>query len=191
MTRRIGFRHVLPVLFTLGHVAILFYASVPQLQVSDIASNRLYHPTVYQNDSAFRWEPRLEPKPLNPAQKLAILLNLPALIAAVPIVMVFFPGRDIATLYASLPFVPLVWYGIGRWVDGLLGYISASSPRRGNWRRLFAVLSLSLLCLGIIMLTPASHHRTENTYWVGFATTLWSGLFLAISVSGCRRRVDG
>lgn len=66
-----------------------------------------------------------------PAQKLAIVLNLPALVLAIPITLVLFRGSDMGLLDASVPFAPLVWYGIGRWLDRLLGYTPPQSCRAG------------------------------------------------------------
>jgi hypothetical protein len=36
---------------------------------------------------------------------------------------------------------------------------------------------------GAMIFTPAYHHRTADTYWVGTGMMLWSGLSLAIALS--------
>ncbi len=91
-------------------------------------------------------------------------------------------------LFAALPFVPLVWYGVGRWLDGLLGYVRHSRVVPKVWGGLFAVLSTGLLTQSVLTVTPANHHRTSDTYWVGTALVVWSGLFLAICLSSYYRR---
>lgn len=183
MIRRIGFRRLLPVLFTLIHIGLLIYSSAPRHDAqSNFRSHFTYQSAADQEDSV-AWEP-MEPRPLKPAQKLAFVANLPALVLAMPIALMFLQSNDIGSLYASLPFVPLVWYSVGRWLDRLMGYISQSHQPRRAWRRLFTVISTILLCLSIASITPVNHHRTHDAYWVGSALILWSGLFLAISISG-------
>jgi hypothetical protein len=187
MIRRIGFRRLLPILFTLMHVALLFYATAQRHRtLSSADGDSAYHPAAYQ-ESSIAWEP-MEPKPLVIAEKLGIVLNFPAFVLAIPITLLFFHGKDMGLWYASLPFVPLVWYGVGRWFDRLLGYISHSPPVRRTWYELFGTLSMILLCLSIATVTPIYPHRMGDTYWIGFGLILWSGLSLAISISGFIRR---
>jgi len=188
MIRRIGFRRLLPVLLTLVHVTLLLCALEQRHRsISSYCIDFAYHPVAYQEGSSVRWEP-MEPKPLLPAQKIAILLNLPALLLAIPVALMFFHGDDMASLYAAVPFVPLVWYGVGRWLDGLFGYVSRSHAVHRVWSGLFAVLSTGLLILSVLMVTPANHHRRPDTYWVGTALVVWSALFVAISLSCFYRR---
>ena len=80
----------------------------------------------------------MERKPLTSAQKLAILLNLPAMALGIPIALAFFYGNNIASLYGAVPFVPLVWSGVGRWLEGPLGHISPLQRERRTWRKVFA-----------------------------------------------------
>jgi hypothetical protein len=184
MMARIGYRRLLPVLFTLAHVALLFYGAAHQEHtLSNVQRESAYHRLRYQEGADIPWENK-EPMPLTSEQKIAILLNLPAMFAAIPIAVVFFRGSDTGLLYAPLPFVPLLWYGIGRWLDRLLGHIPVSRRIHKTWRGLFAALSVGLLCLSIASITPLNHHRTGDTYWVGLALILWSALFLAMSMSG-------
>jgi hypothetical protein len=188
MIRRIGFRRLLPMLFTLVHVTLLLCASEQRHRsISSYCVDFAYHPVAYQEDSSVRWEP-MEPKPLLPAQKIAILLNLPALFLAIPVALMLFHGDDLASLYAAVPFVPLVWYGVGRWLDGLFGYVSRSHAVPRVWSGLFAVLSTGLLILSVLMVTPANHHRRPDTYWVGTALVVWSAFFVATSLSCFYRR---
>jgi len=181
MIGRIGFRRVLPILATLIHLAVLIAARQQPHTSSAVRGDAAYVLAAHQ-EQPIQWEPR-EPKPLRPAQKLGIVLNLPALILGIPIALAFFQGNDIGSLYAAAPFVPFVWYGVGSWLDRLVGNIPPLAPQRRTWRGLFAVVSTILLCVGIASITPVNHHRTRDSYWVGSAIILWSGLFLAISVS--------
>ena len=153
MIGRIGFRRVLPILLTLVHLTLLYFAAGQRTHhLSRVCSESVYHLAAYQQEGSGAWEP-MERKPLTSAQKIAILLNLPAMVLGIPIALVFFHGNNIASLYGAVPFVPLVWSGVGRWLDRLLGHISPLQRERRTWRKVFAVLSTIFLCLGILSIT--------------------------------------
>ena len=185
MIRRIGVRRLLPLLFTLLHAAILLYAwQQRQERFSSLDGDSYYRQASYQENSV-KFE--LEPKPLTRAKKLATLLNLPALVLAIPIAIAFH-ANDVGLLGAAVPFVPILWYLIGRWLDGILGYVERSHVVPRVWSGLFAVVSTGLLTVSVLTVTPLNHHRTTDTYWVGTALALWLGLFLAVCLSSFYRR---
>ena len=161
MIRRVGFRRVLPLLFTLVHVSLLVYGHQRQPYRSSGTAPNEYRLVVYQEDTP-KWEP-IEPKPLTTAQKVSLLVNLPSLFFAIPFVAILHHETDIGMLYAALPFVPITWYGIGRWIDGMLGFV-----RKGWWlpRSLsgsIAFLATGLLVLSTCGVTPINHHRRPDT----------------------------
>jgi len=179
MIGRVGFRRLLPILFVLTHAALLFFTSAGQhVTPSDVDSAS--YPPISDTPAA----------PLTVAQKAAVVLNLPALILSIPAVLALSRSGNVGSLFASLPFVPLVWYGVGRWVDRLVGYAPQPRQLRRKWRWVFAIISATVLCLGIATVTPINHHRTADVYWFAAALTLWSGLFLVISTSGFIRQSE-
>jgi hypothetical protein len=187
MLAKIGFRRLLPLLFSLVHLGLLFYALTLQHPAQASLSNPMtYHPVAYQEETV-HWEPR-EQKPLTRPEKLAIVFNLPAFLIAIPIAAVLFHGSEMGLLYGALAFVPLVWYGVGRWLDGLAGYIPRPRVLNSTIRRCFAIVSLSFLVISIFCVTPLNRHRTSDTYWPMAALILWSALFLIISLSGLLKR---
>jgi len=187
MIGRIGFRRLLPALFVLVHVALLGYAAY-QHSLSRTSLGPPSHAAKNQQEESVTFE--LEPKPLTPAQKLAIVLNLPAMVVAIPIATTLFQGSDTGLLYAALPLVPFVWYWIGRWIDRLLGTIRHSPGRASLWINLFTILAAGWLTLSALVMTPLNHHRTSDTYWIGSASVVWSGLFLAMCLSRNSARHD-
>jgi hypothetical protein len=189
MKRPLGLRHALPLLSTLLQIGLVFYASGSRHQSQSETSNRLGYRVAALQENSVQWEP-IRPKRLPTAEKLSIVLNLPAILLAIPIAVRFFPENDIGSLYAALPFVPLVWYCIGRWLDGVLGYIVRRHAVPRAVSGLSAVISTCLVVFGVLMLTPLNHHRTADTNWVGTAGVVWSGLFLAMSLSSFYRHAS-
>lgn len=178
MMHRVGFRLVLPLVFASVHISLIVYTN--QRQTCN------YRLVVHQEEPVGTWQP--EPKPLTTAQKLSLILNLPSLFLAIPFLLILRHETDMGMLYAALPFVPITWYAIGRWIDGMLGLV------RKRWRLprslsgFVSFLATVLLVLSACTVTPLNHHRRPDTYWVGTALILWSGLLLVMSLSSFYRR---
>jgi hypothetical protein len=187
MMRRIGFRRVLPLLFTLVHVSLLVYTHQRQPYRSSGSAPNKYRLVVYQEEPPLKWE-SIEPKPLTTAQKVSLLLNLPSLFLAIPFAGILRHETDMGMLYTALLFVPITWYGIGRWIDGVLGFVRKRWWLPRSLSGFIAFLATGLLVLSTYTVTPINHHRRPDTYWTGTALILWSGLFLAMSLSSFYRR---
>jgi hypothetical protein len=184
---RIGLRRILPLIFTLVHIVLVWFALAHQSRASaNVSSDSEYRYVAYQEGSGVPMK-TLEPSQLKPVQKIALILNLPAMFLAAVIAAVLFPLNDRALMYISIAFVPLVWYVIGKWLDGILGYcerLRLPGPLRG----LLALPAVGILCVSMAGLTPLYHHRTANTYWVFIGLLIWSGLCIAIMLSSSARR---
>jgi hypothetical protein len=169
MIRRFGFRHVLPVLLLLIHLTILWW---------DWEQAR-HHPV--DSGPPLVWD---VPKPIPVAMKVAASLNLPALLMSVPFKMAFPATSDNKAIFASIPFVPLVWYGIGLWLDRLTGRVALPRRQHPRLRRIVVITTPILLCISIVSMTPLNHHRGTDPYWTGGRMVLWSTLLLGISATG-------
>jgi hypothetical protein len=180
--RRIGFRRVFPLVLTLIHIVLIWFAQTHPSASPHIVSQ--YRPVAYQEGDSATMEV-VEPPPLKSVQKIALILELPAMFVATLIGAVLFPRNDAAWLYTSVPLVPLVWYCIGRWLDGLLGY-SARLCLPRILRTLLAVPAGLVLFVGLAGFTPLYHHRTADTYWMFSGLVLWSGLCLMMMTSSGR-----
>jgi formate hydrogenlyase subunit 3/multisubunit Na+/H+ antiporter MnhD subunit len=154
---------------------------------SGSAANK-YCLVVYQEDlSVNPWVP-IEPKPLRAAMKVSLLLNLPSLLLALPFAATLHQETDTGLLYAALPFIPIIWYGIGRWIDSMLGLIRKRWLLPRSLSGFMVLLATFLLVLSVLTVMPSNHHRRPDTYWTGAALILWAALFLAMSLSSfCRR----
>jgi hypothetical protein len=186
MIRQVGFRRVLPLLFTLVHVSLLVYTHQRQPYRSSGSAPDKYRLVVYQEEPPVKWEP-IEPKPLTTAQKVSLLLNLPSLFFAIPLMAILHHETDMGMFYVALPFVPITWYGIGRWIDGMLEFVRKRWWLPRSLSGLVAFLATVLLALSACTVTPINHHRRPDSYWTGTALILWSGFFLAMSLSSFYR----
>ncbi len=175
---RIGFRRLLPIVFTLLHVVLIWFAQTTPHEQSQIHRDSKPQSLAYQPGTDIPVE-LFEPRPLKPAQKIALVVELPAMFLAGLISAVLLPRNDWAWMYLSIPLVTLLWYSIGRWLDGLLGYIVRLQLPQ-TLRGLLSIAAVGVLCVSMAGLTPLYHHRTPDTYWVITGLALWSGLCLAI-----------
>ena len=130
------------------------------------------------------------PKPFSIALKASIVLNFPALLMSTPIRMFFSTTSDTSTFLASLPFVPLVWYGIGLWLDRLIGNVGLPRNLHPTRRRMAVTTAAIFLGFGIMTISPLNHHREPNAYWSGGAVILWSTLFLGINATGLVEKLN-
>jgi hypothetical protein len=183
---RIGFRRALPLAFTLVHLVLVWFSLPRQPHAGSMVFRESgYRSASYQEGIRVPME-TMEPPPLKPVQKIALILELPAMFVAMLIGAVLFPRNDTAWLYTSILLVPLVWYGVGRWLDGLLGYgdrLRLPQILRG----LLALPAVGVLAVSVAGLTPLYHHRTPDTYWMFSGLVLWSGLCFTMITSSARR----
>jgi hypothetical protein len=187
MMRRVGFRRVLPLLLTLVHVSLVVSSHQRRPHRSSGSEPNEYRVAVYQEEPPVKWE-SFEPKPLTTEQKFSLLLNLPSLFLGIPFAAILHYETDIGMLYAALPFVPITWYGIGSWIDGMFGFVRKRWWLPRSLSGFAAFLATGLLVLSACTVTPLNHHRQPDTYWTGTALILWSGLSLAMSLSSFYRR---
>lgn len=184
--RQIGFRGLLPLIFTLIQAALVWYTLGQQPRApASVFREPGYRAAAYQEGVGAPME-TFEAPPLNPVQKISIIVDLPAIFLATLIGSVLLPRNATGWMYFSIPLVSFLWYAIGRWLDGLVGY----GPRFRLPRILrgfLIVIAVGGLSLGMAGLTPLYHHRTADTYWVFTGIALWAGLCLAIVFSSPAR----
>ena len=171
MIRRFGLGRALPILLVLIQISFLFWTWAEER-----------HRPI---DTSLPMISDIPPDPPPLALKLSIVLNLPAWLLSIPVEMFFSRVSKTRGFLASLPFVALVWYGIGLWLDRFMGYVDPPRKLGRNRRRIAATAAAIFLCLGIAIITPVNHHRgLPSTYWVGGSLILWSTLFLGMSTAG-------
>lgn len=188
MTHRIGFRWLLPLVLTSVHVGLLLVAAPHAHRASHHAEVQ-YRTVALQEGEAVEWQP-MEPRPLFLQEKVAVILNLPALLVAIPIAAYAFHGADRAIIYAATPFVPVLWYFIGRWIDTKLGILPVHSPRVPGAkirRALMVVAGAMFLLTGLIGFLALFRTKSADTLLMSTGFLLWGALFLVLCVHPCSR----
>lgn len=189
MLQRIGFRRLLPVFLTIVHMLLIALSSTGQDVRSAVPNAAMIRPVRLQEDGAVDFRP-MRPKPLSNTQRAAVILNLPALLVGIPIAATVFNGNDLALVYAATPFVPVLWFFVGYWLDVQLGFIAPRTRQfgvlRGVFRGAAALCCGVLLLLSIVAITPINHHRDINSAWIGTGGILWFGLMFVMAIRPTR-----
>jgi len=198
MIRRFGYRRLLPVFITFVHISLALVSSLrenrPMQSWSPPNQSPQYRLVGFQQqEGEVGWDLPKSAR-LGVPIKMAIALNLPAVLAAAPIPALLHHEGDISLMYISSFFVPPLWYGIGRWIDVRLGYIERAISFDSTLRKIGRALALIgeglFLLVSLCIITPMNHHRTGDTYWTGAAMICWSGFFLAAAVLSRRGRAS-
>ena len=166
---RLGFRRLLPVLLTVTYVLLLV-----------AIEHQPQRPAAYETE----YDPGISPPP-TAADLAEVILYLPALIAAAPITWVF----NIRLSLAAIPFVPVLWWLVGYWLDIKFGFVAAKpkrfSPVRTAGRVLAALVSGLLLLLFIWLLLA---YLDPNGPWFAAPGVFWFGWMFIVSVYRPRHR---
>ena len=171
-------------------IRLLFWVSLRNdsrinLRPMDVLGDPIPRAVAYQEDTAIEWDP-VRPPQLTKAQKLDVLLNLPAYIAALPLALLWEHQSDLSPFYAATAFVPFVWFRVGRWIDRVVGHLASPTKPQSRFERvgrtIVAVLAGIWFVSGLFTVTPMNHHRHEDSSWIGATGMLWSGLAFTMAV---------
>jgi hypothetical protein len=166
MLRKIGLRRSLPILNLALYIAsmCLGYAVQPHLTSQSAA----------QIHSA---ESGTVPNRI----KFAVALNVPAVLAALFLNAMIFRFQSNHVLLLAAPFVPMLWYSVGRWFDQRLGWV-----QRGKSKSSFLGDTLLILCglLAIFsvvtLLQTIKRAYTPDSLWLVFGVCTWFAFLLVV-----------
>jgi hypothetical protein len=131
----------------------------------------------------------MQPPPASLEFKIALMLSLPAVFLG-GLFSMWLPGEEERRMIgASILFVPLLWFSIGRWIDQLLAPdVSVHAKRflRAAGRMLLRGITAFLLFCVFIALTFQHHHQSSDQAFLMAALGLWCGGYLACSILGER-----
>jgi hypothetical protein len=167
MRGKIQLRHILPVCFTVLYAVLIFAANREEQAIRN-------HPPPPQLISD------LQPYRTPLAAQWALAINLPAVIASMPVFLMIWkisPHVSDLVIYAIIGlFVPLLWFLVGRWLDNVLGLLPAkSNPKRSPLAVLGCVSFLAID--GFVVFVMVNERFYELNFmgmvvWLGFAA-LW------------------
>ena len=179
---------MLPLTLTLAQVLLVWLEMGRQMYPPGIRRNAAYHVARYQ-EGGMPIDP-IRPAPLTLAFKVAIVLNLPAVFAGALVAAALSLESDLSLLWASTLFVPLLWFGIGRWLDGVFGFRPRPARLPSPWRGFWVLLSVGFLLLAVSSIAHLDRNFTSDAIWITAALSFWSVLFLAMSGSGYVQRAS-
>jgi hypothetical protein len=186
MIRRLGFRRILPVAQLALYLLLVFLGAATYQHGMPRQQARLHLAAVQLNPAHPQIQTAAEPI----EWRLATLLNFPAIGCGAALMSAI--GKQESELYLlllSLPFIPLLWTLIGRWLDHQLRY--RPRPHRTWPRVLWCSLGIAIALLLLIMLfvsLPKSA-LSEGQIWGGLYLVIWSAILFGTSLTSLMRRV--
>jgi len=187
MIQRFGFRRILPI----GQLALfIVLVAIGALQVGhSLSHSRARQVAWEQEDDLPDWHPHQQVT-MPGAWLLAIAINVPATMLGALCAEIFQIGSNLAGLLCSMPFVLLLWYAVGHWLDHQLDILPRGAP--GNAIRIACwvgiLFSAVLLAVGFMAVRS---HSSLNPEVLSLAAgwLMWSFLLLVMCVLTLRRRV--
>jgi hypothetical protein len=187
MIRRLGFRRILPVAQLALYLVLVFLGEATYQHGSPHQQARLHlaamqlspaHPQIQTAAEPIEW-------------RFATLLNFPAISCGAVVMTII--GKQESELYLlllSLPFIPLLWTLIGRWLDYQLRY--RPRPQRTWPRVLWCSLGIALAILLLIMFLVSlpKSSVSEGQTWGALYLVTWSALLLITSIAALVRRLS-
>lgn len=177
--KRKGLRHVLPVVFTIVYVVLVYVGDRQDHSTSRSAHNSQAVPEPDDLNSETVEGVGWDPDPHGPPASVqcAIGMNLPAVIAALPAILLaekFSPEREtsehVGYLVGGL-FVPALWFLVGRWFDRRLGLLPPIVRRRQN-------LGVELVALVLLLIVDCF------LFFALLTGEIYHGIFTVVALAG-------
>jgi hypothetical protein len=161
MVKAIGFRRLLPIANCLLYVALLCFDNGHGITSSQPVSDV---------DAV--------PIPL----RLVVAANVPAVLVAFAIRAVFhFQLRNPFLL--AIPFIPLLWYPVGSWIDRRLGWSPSRKRVRNRLRDVLLILAVLIACFAMqvfVQRFKVLYPRPTDPFWAGYGIWLWFLFLVAV-----------
>lgn len=185
MIQHFGFRRVLP----LGQLAVfIILVSIGAFQVSQPVPRPHANKVARQENALPDWHPKTQYK-MPAAWLIAIALNVPATMIGALCAEIFHVGSNLGGLLCSMPFVPLLWYFVGHWLDHQCNILPLCHPGRGIRIACWVGIALSAMLLAVGIMAIRSHNSlTAEVASLATGWIAWSGLLLTMCILTLRRR---
>lgn len=185
MIRRLGFRRILPIAHIVLFIALV---TIGAIQAGHSFGPRVRQTAYQESDNLPEGHPQATfVMPL--AWTIAIAINVPAAMLGALCAEILHLGSNLGALLCSMPFVLLLWYAVGHWLDHQINILPRRKP--GNAIRITCwsgiLLSAVLLAIGLMAFRS---HASLNPDVVALALgwLLWSVLLLVMCVLTLQRQ---
>jgi hypothetical protein len=182
---RLGFRRILPLAQLALFIALVSMGAIQAGQSTP--GSRLRQASVQENSEIPDWHPQAATMPA--VWLFAIAINVPATMLGAICAEIFHIGSNLGGLLCSMPFVLLLWYAVGHWLDHQLNILPRRPPGAGIRIACWVGIVLSAMLLAIGIMALRSHHAvTSEVLSLSVGWLLWSGLLLVMCILTLRRR---
>jgi hypothetical protein len=186
MIRKIGFRRILPIVQLAIFLGLVFLGAASYQHEIPHEGARLRSVALQLNPAHPQIQIRAEPI----EWRFATLLNFPAIgCGAVLMSLMRRQESELYLLLLSMPFVPLVWTLIGRWLDHQLRYLRR--PPRTWVRVLWCSLGIAAAILLLVMLLVSlpKSGGSEGQTWGVLYLLMWAAILTITSITSLARAV--
>lgn len=188
MIERIRFRWLLPVVMTVVQLGLFAAATVQERKTAEhsaVAVPVVRAAVIQEEEQTVSFQP-MAPAAVSFPMMAAFILNLPALFLGMMLAaIVRWSESDATFIGCSVLFVPLVWFGIGKWVDV---QIAPMEPKRKRIWGLVGQWALRVVAaLGIIAWFSYRGGWEGQDDPTSVPIALWSTWYLFCSFWGERR----
>ena len=156
--KTIGFRRLLPVLNLLLYVAFACVGSAGEL--SSVQTHSTHVDTV----------------PVG--TRFVVAANVPAVLVAFALNATAFHFQPNRLFLLGIPFVPLLWYPVGYWIDRRVGWIPRRKPIRTMLRDAFLASAALIATLSVVVFIQTIRRGYPGP--MGYGVCAWFAFLLTV-----------
>ena len=166
MLRKISFRRLLPILNLALYISLMCLGHTVRLHLTAPSAAQLH-----------LVEPGIMPSRI----KLAVALNVPAVLAAFFLNTMVFHFQTNYLFLLALPFVLMLWYPVGRWFDQRLGWVQRRKPKATLIGDILLVLcGLFAVFAVVILLQTMKRAYILDSLWLVLGVCAWFAFVLVV-----------
>jgi len=118
--------------------------------------------------------------------KIAVSLNLPAVLTALVVNATVFHFRTSCVPWLVVPLIPLFWFPVGKWFDRRLDWVHRCKPKRTFVRDALAVASgilailVFLVLLQVVRVVKQGYSGSPDGFWIVLGVCAWFAFVLVV-----------
>lgn len=169
MIKAIGFRRLLPVANLLLYVGLMCCGNGRWTSSGQADSHAVTVPIL---------------------NRCVIALNVPAVFAAFGLNAVVFHFQLKYAFLLSIPFVLLLWYPVGCWIDRQVGWSLRRKQIGAVLRDVFLASAVLISVLAVVLFVQIIHRvGPRDPFWMGYGICAWFAFLLTVLAGTVYRRL--